>query len=320
MLLHSLLHAVRDVQVVALFDHRFDIDDEVRSKITSFFFSNTILDRLSAEKKLYQIADLDDVLICFGNLPPIFKVRTRPLVFLQNRYLLDKRSPELPVKMRIRLFAERYWFKLFLRRSLVIVQTSTMESQFKELFDNEVFVIPFMNQCMLPVSSVKKFDFVYVASGDAHKNHYNLLHAWEILASDGFYPSLVLTVNENIYSELYSKIDHLIASRGLNIVNVGYVHQHSVYDLYCSSKALIYPSLFESFGLPLLEAVMCGLPVMASEADYVRDVVDPIETFDPQSAISIARSVKRYMSYPSCRKSVVDPSVFIEQVFQVCRG
>jgi glycosyltransferase involved in cell wall biosynthesis len=66
-------------------------------------------------------------------------------------------------------------------------------------------------------------------------------------------------------------------------------------SLYQSSSALIYPSRTESFGLPLIEAMDYGLPILASELDYVRDVVVPVETFNPDSPVSIARAVRRFL-------------------------
>jgi glycosyltransferase involved in cell wall biosynthesis len=66
---------------------------------------------------------------------------------------------------------------------------------------------------------------------------------------------------------------------------------------------LIYPSLFESFGLPLLEARQAGLPIIAAELDYVRDIVEPVVSFDPESALSIARAVMRYQG------EAVEPSM-----------
>ena len=65
--------------------------------------------------------------------------------------------------------------------------------------------------------------------------------------------------------------------------------------LYASAGALVFPSLGESFGLPLIEARQAGLSILAPELDYVRDVCEPAQTFDPQSATSIARAVKRFL-------------------------
>ena len=47
-------------------------------------------------------------------------------------------------------------------------------------------------------------------------------------------------------------------------------------------------NFFESFGLPLLEASSIDLPIIASESDYVRDVCEPAQTFDPNSYLVYA--------------------------------
>ena len=77
---------------------------------------------------------------------------------------------------------------------------------------------------------------------------------------------------------------------------------------------MIYPSLFESFGLPLVEAQSFGLPVLAAERDYVRDVITPAESFDPESAVSIARAVMRHLSLTQSQ-TLISVSEFLEKVF-----
>jgi len=81
----------------------------------------------------------------------------------------------------------------------------------------------------------------------------------------------------------------------LRIENQGNLPHQGVKRLYRETQALIYPSSFESLGLPLIEARQAGLPVLAPELDYVRDVLDPEQTFDPHSPTSIARAVKRFL-------------------------
>ncbi|MBK8524694.1 MAG: glycosyltransferase [Betaproteobacteria bacterium] len=107
--------------------------------------------------------------------------------------------------------------------------------------------------------------------------------------------TLALTVDSNQYAQLIGWIDLRVSSSGLKIRNLGHLSACDITTLYAESGALIYPSLFESYGLPLLEATSFGLPIIASELDYVRDVSDPVFSFDPTSAVSIARSVKRYL-------------------------
>ncbi len=120
----------------------------------------------------------------------------------------------------------------------------------------------------MDTSTQKKFDFVYVASGDAHKNHRTLLAAWRILAEEGKCPSLALTVDAKHYPALADQIH----SSALPITNLGSLTPLQINALYISASALIFPSHCESFGLPLLEATQHGIPIIASERDYVRDV------------------------------------------------
>ena len=62
----------------------------------------------------------------------------------------------------------------------------------------------------------------------------------------------------------------------------------------------------------MIEARRVELPVIASELDYVRDVIDPEESFDPNSAISIARSVKRFLGVSHSPLPIIDSKSFLK--------
>jgi glycosyltransferase involved in cell wall biosynthesis len=101
---------------------------------------------------------------------------------------------------------------------------------------------------------------------------------------------------------------------GLKVQNGGQLSHQEVLALYKKSGAAIFPSTLESFGLPLIEARQAGLPVLASELDYVRDVLDPEQTFDPESALSIARAVKRFMGIEEQPLPLLCAKSFLEYV------
>jgi glycosyltransferase involved in cell wall biosynthesis len=138
-----------------------------------------------------------------------------------------------------------------------------------------------------------KNKFIYVASGLPHKNHINLLLAWVYLAKLGFYPELTLTIDKK-HTELIAKLNYYRGEFGIKICNVGLVNHDQIFDLYKAHSALIYPSISESFGLPLLEAKLISMDIIAGELDYVRDICSPVETFNPESHISIAKAIMRY--------------------------
>jgi len=149
----------------------------------------------------------------------------------------------------------------------------------------------------------RQWDFVYVADGVAHKNHRRLIEAWRLLAEDGLYPSLVLTLGARDQVLARELLD-VAARHGLRVENQGELTREGVAALYAQAGALVFPSFGESFGLPLIEATKAGLQIVASELDYVRDVCVPVQTFDPASATSIARAVRRQLSAPG---PVVEP-------------
>jgi glycosyltransferase involved in cell wall biosynthesis len=100
------------------------------------------------------------------------------------------------------------------------------------------------------------------------------------------------------------------------VENLGSLPHGQIKQLYGQAGALIYPSTFESFGLPLIEARQARLPVLASELDYVRDVLDPEQSFDPESAVSIARAVKRFMGVDEQPLPLLDATQFMASVLE----
>ncbi len=74
----------------------------------------------------------------------------------------------------------------------------------------------------------------------------------------------------------------------------GYVAQEQLPALYSGAMALIYPSLYEGFGLPPLEAMACGTPVVTSGTTSLPEVVgDSALLVDPLSPESIAEGIQR---------------------------
>jgi len=326
-LLWSLIKALPiSGSVVLVLDSRMPLPSGIPESVQIKKVRPSILQRVRAERWLAKNVQSQDVVLCFGNLPPLFKLRGRTVVFVQNRYLIDNvKLDKLPLKVRLRISIERLWLaKKIANASEFVVQTPTMKRllEIKTLGVKSVRILPFMERSSGYVRSLlqtkeqkSNIDFVYVASGEPHKNHLRLLEAWCLLAEEGLFPSLVITLDKQSFTSLCDSIDEMKNIYRLNILNMGCLSHNDILDLYKKSSALIYPSNFESFGLPLIEARQADLPILAAEVDYVRDLLDPEQTFNPDSPISISRAVKRFIGYQEPLLPILSANAFLEHLF-----
>lgn len=315
------------LETVVQVDQRCDLHDiELKQNVIVRRIKPTVYARVKADCALAKLVGSDDILLSVTNLPPLCRVRGRVCVFLQNRYLIDNvPTNQFGLRVRLRIAIERFWFRW--RSSCadeIIVQTSSMKRLLGQgpSMDVPIRIAPFVDREVptyggddIRASGEQKvYDFVYMASGDPHKNHDVLLDAWLLLAEGGVYPSLCLTISAAKYIDLSIRAEEVARTRGLCITNVGEVSRQRAIEVLNEARALIYPSTLESFGLPLIEAKRLGLGIVASEMDYVRDVVEPDETFDPNSAVSIARAVKRFLGIVERPAEMRSPGEFIEEL------
>lgn len=324
-LLKSLLMACPTSFAWAQLDIRIQGQVFLPQSTTIDWVKKTVWSRLYAEWQIYRRCTPKDTVLCFHGLPPLFRPRGRVVVFVQNRLLFETSSLQgYSPLTRLRLTVERFWTRaMSINCDRYIVQTNSMASVVTHCLGGHISIsiMPFVGvddytAFDVRALSSKKYDFVYVASGDAHKNHGNLLLAWCLLAEAGFKPSLVLTVAPRSYPTLANKIMKIREKYGVNILNLGWVPRSDIPALYHASSALIFPSTMESFGLPLIEASQLGLPVLGPELDYVRDIIEPVETFDPSSPVSIARAVRRFLKNPEPTNQINSPNEFLEGVLR----
>ena len=326
-LLGYLLDALdTETDYLLVLDDRLDLAIPEQPNIRVKYVTPSLIGRLWGEVWVSRQVQLGDRVLCFGNLPPLFRLKAEVIVFVQNRYLLEMADlSAFPIKTRLRLTVERLWLRW--RKCHVdrfLVQTPSMLRLALENLGKPVQIVPLNDlqgpyQRNMPTAHAAKrgtFDFIYVASGEPHKNHRTLIEAWCLLAEDGLFPSLVLTLDALRYTDLCKWIDQKSKKYEIRVTNLGGQTHDEVMMLYAKVGALIYPSSIESFGIPLIEARMSGLSVLAAELDYVRDVIDPEESFDPGSPVSMVRAVKRHLGKKEEALPLVNGSSFLRMVLE----
>lgn len=140
-------------------------------------------------------------------------------------------------------------------------------------------------------------DFVlYVPGGfDPRKNFETLIDAWSRLPSR-LRKSHQLVIGSKPPDGIREHLAATAKRFGLkpaDLILTGYVSDAELMGLYSLCKLYVFPSLHEGFGLPALEAMACGAPVIASGATSIPEVVGrPDALFNPQSADSMSALMK----------------------------
>ncbi|WP_322513581.1 glycosyltransferase family 1 protein [Chloroflexus sp.] len=146
---------------------------------------------------------------------------------------------------------------------------------------------------------------LYVGSNKPHKNIDRLVRAWERVIPDlpaAFADTTLVVAGK--FDRRYPLPAAIAAERGLsNRVKVlTNVAEADLPALYAGALLFVFPSSYEGFGLPPLEAMACGTPVVCAYAGSLPEVVDEAAlTVDPHSMHEIAEGILRVLRSPDLR-------------------
>ena len=146
----------------------------------------------------------------------------------------------------------------------------------------------------------------YPANTWPHKNHINLLEAYVILKEKYHVnPGLVFTGDEKKQTE---EIRRFILAHNLmeDVRYLGYRPQEDMPYIYANASMLVFPSLFEGFGIPLVEAMRSGLPIVCSDCGSIPEIAsDAAVYFDAKNPEDIASKIEEILNNSDKRKELV---------------
>lgn len=140
--------------------------------------------------------------------------------------------------------------------------------------------------------------FLSVSNRRRHKNEFRMVEAFAKASLD---PRIHLVFTGKPVPDLVRCIEaHQLRSR---VDFMGVVPEEKLPSLYRGAEALVFPSLYEGFGLPLLEAMACGIPVMTANSTALPEVAGGAALLvDPTSIEQIAQAMERIVSDTSLRQ------------------
>jgi glycosyltransferase involved in cell wall biosynthesis len=154
------------------------------------------------------------------------------------------------------------------------------------------------------IDSASRPRMIYVSLFAKHKNHVNLIAALPEIVKSVPGATLMLTIEKDVRSnrvatQLFQRIRETVTQLGVEnkVIWLGHLLPTEVEYALANSELLVFPSLAESFGLGLVEAMAAGCPIAAADLPYAHDVAGPAaHYFNPNSPESIAAAVIDVMS------------------------
>ncbi|MEX0597805.1 MAG: glycosyltransferase family 1 protein [Candidatus Paceibacterota bacterium] len=157
-------------------------------------------------------------------------------------------------------------------------------------------------------SSISKDKYIFYEGGlDIRKNVPKLIEAFSLIANK--YKDLNLYIAGKYFaSPIIPNIPALVKQYNLQdrVKLLGYISDEDMVNYLKYAEALVYPSLYEGFGLPILEAFSLGAPVITSNIGAMKEVgADAVLSVNPNSAKSIAKAIESILNDDLLRQSII---------------
>lgn len=173
------------------------------------------------------------------------------------------------------------------------------------VINNDVLIQNFRTEYCLPETFI-----LTVGTLEPRKNFIGLLEAYARLREIYAVPPPLVVVGLRGWKAtgIYASIARLKLEN--SVIFTDYVDDQHLPLIYNAARFFVFPSFFEGFGLPIIEAMACGLPVTCSNAEALQEVAgDAALFFDPHSRESMAQAMRRMLSSRSTREELREKGI-----------
>ncbi|BAZ50955.1 putative glycosyltransferase [Nostoc sp. NIES-4103] len=170
---------------------------------------------------------------------------------------------------------------------------------------------PFWFKCFAEKFGIYKKFILYTGGEDWRKNIKGLVTAFSKLPKSlqEYYQLVVACkVSANFTNEITSLAYKLGIDKSLVLTN--YISDEELRALYSTCSLFVFPSFYEGFGLPLLEAISCGAPAIASNNSSLPEILgSAAQLFNPYSPDDIAITMQKVLSDENFRKKISEDAL-----------
>jgi glycosyltransferase involved in cell wall biosynthesis len=147
---------------------------------------------------------------------------------------------------------------------------------------------------------------LFVGTLEPRKNLTTLLHAYAMLRAEGRGDGLKLVVAGRmgwLYGDIFAAVKALALEE--EVIFTGFVDDEDLPHLYREAQLFVFPSLYEGFGLPILEAMASGVPVVTSNTASLPEVAgDAAILVDPRDPKAVAEGIAQVLAEEQLREAL----------------
>ncbi len=159
---------------------------------------------------------------------------------------------------------------------------------------------------------IKKKYILAFGSTEPRKNNTRLIRAFNSVKSTAKYKDVTLVIVGKEWRGI--KFDDSLLHN--QIILTGYVPEEDMPHLFKNAEIVVFPSLYEGFGLPILEAMSYGVPVITSNTSSMPEVGgDAVLYVDPLNIFDIEHAIKKLLSDESVRNSFINKGLQQAKIF-----
>ncbi len=279
-------------------------------------FSLNLLDQIRFTLELYKLKP-DLVHFPMNQQPLLFfkPVVTSTLDLTMLRFTRAGKTPVPIFKLKMLAYRFLFWYSNKKSRHIITLTKFVQKDLAKHypFTANKTTTTYCASEPPLPVKAKlpsfidpKTPFLLYVGTAFPHKNLETLAKAFLVLSKQMPAIKLILVgQKEQYYEALEVKLSKIPEAKK-SILITGFVPDEELKWLYENTAAYVFPSLSEGFGLPGLEAMIHGAPVVSSNATCLPEVYkDAAEYFDPKNVEEMADAIQKVLSDDKLRKRLI---------------
>ena len=170
---------------------------------------------------------------------------------------------------------------------IVVVHNGYIDSLYKIIDDKESTDFVFKKY------GIDYKFFLYVGRLERKKNIHNLIEAFSFYKENNNGSEKLVLIGSAGYG--YDEMKYMIEELGIeeDVIILGWVEENDLPHIFNRAEIFIFPSLYEGFGMPVIQAMACGVPVISSNIEVLREVAQEAALFfDCHNSIDLAQKIE----------------------------